>query len=115
MVDWRDARIAELERQLAERDAQLAERDLFGLPRSFGAVIDRQHVRSRALETPFEEAHAYAKRQPVKHADETGWWQKNGRAWLWTVVTPQITVFLVRAKRSSGHHRRAVHRLWSVQ
>lgn len=76
-------------------------RDLFGLPMSVGAVIDSQHVMSRALEAPFDEAHAYAKRQPVKHADETGWWQKNGRAWLWTVVTPLVTVFLVRAQRSS--------------
>jgi transposase len=76
-------------------------RDLFGLPMSVGAVIGSQHVMSRALEAPFDEAHAYAKRQPVKHADETGWWQKNGRAWLWTVVTPLVTVFLVRAQRSS--------------
>lgn len=76
-------------------------RDLFGLPRSVGAVIGSQHVMSRALEAPFDEAHAYAKRQPVKHADETGWWQQNGRAWLWTVVTPLVTVFLVRAQRSS--------------
>jgi transposase len=76
-------------------------RDLFGLPMSVGAVIDSQHAMSHALAGPFDEAHAYAKRQPVKHADETGWWQKNGRAWLWAVVTPLVTVFLVRAKRSA--------------
>jgi len=76
-------------------------RDLFGLPMSVGAVIDSQHAMSCALAGPFDEAHAYAKRQPVKHADETGWWQKNGRAWLWTVVTPLVTVFLVRARRSA--------------
>ena len=46
---------------------------------SVGAVIDSQHAVSRALAGPFDEAHAYAKGQPVKHADETGWWQKNGR------------------------------------
>ena len=76
-------------------------RDLFGLPMSVGAVIDSQHAMGRALAGPFDEAHAYAKGQPVKHADETGWWQKNGRAWLWTVVTPLVTVFLVRSKRSA--------------
>jgi len=76
-------------------------RDLFGLPMSVGAVIASQHAMSDALEGPFDEAHTYAKRQPVKHADETGWWEKNGRAWLWTVVTPLVTVFLVRARRSA--------------
>lgn len=75
--------------------------DLFGLPMSVGAVIDSQHAMSEALEAPFAQAHAYAKRQPVKHADETGWWQRHRRAWLWTVVTPLVTVFLVRPARSA--------------
>lgn len=75
-------------------------RDLFGLPMSVGAVVDSQHAMSRVLEVPFEEAHAYAKKQPVKHADETGWWEKSGRAWLWTVVTPLVSVFLVRRQRN---------------
>jgi transposase len=89
-------------------------RDLFGLPMSVGAVIDSQHGMSRALEAPFEEAQAYAKRQPVKHADETGWWQKNGRAWLWTVVTPLVTVFLVRAHRSTEVARELLGKVTGV-
>ena len=75
--------------------------DLFGLPLSVGAVIDSQHAMSAALQAPFEEAHAYVKKQPVKHADETGWWQRHRRAWLWTVVTPLVSVFLVRSSRSA--------------
>jgi len=30
--------------------------------------------------------------QPA-NVDETGWWQKRQRAWLWTVVTQAVTVF----------------------
>jgi transposase len=34
--------------------------------------------------------------------DETGWWQKQQRGWLWTVVTPVATVFTVALSRAAA-------------
>jgi transposase len=34
--------------------------------------------------------------------DETGWWQKQQRAWLWTAVTPAVTVFTVALSRAAA-------------
>jgi transposase len=34
--------------------------------------------------------------------DETGWWQKRQRAWLWTVVTRAVTVFTIALSRAGS-------------
>jgi transposase len=60
-------------------------RDLFGLPMSVGAVIDRQHVMCRALEAPFEEAHAYGRRS------------QGGVDWNLAAVPRPPTMFAIRA------------------
>jgi transposase len=45
------------------------------------------------------EARASVQTQPAAYADETGWREGRQRAWLWTVVTPWVTVFVVRCSR----------------
>lgn len=77
--------------------------DLFGLRMSIGAVIGCQGAASAAIAGPVAAAHAYVKAQPVKHADETGWREGAGRtkAWLWTVVTPLVVVFMIQARRNA--------------
>ena len=47
------------------------------------------------------EAHAYAQQQEVVHADETGWWERHRRAWLWVLTTALVTVFMVHARRNT--------------
>jgi transposase len=75
-------------------------RDLFGLTISVGAVVGCQQAVSVALETPVEEAKAAIAEAPVKYADETGWREARRRAFLWTVVTGTITIFLIQARRT---------------
>lgn len=78
--------------------------DVFGLPISIGAVVDSQNEVSRALEQPHAEAWAYAQAAPIKNADETSW--REGRtkgranAWLWTLVTSTVTVFMIHRSRA---------------
>src|SRR5207247_8482435 len=53
-----------------------------------------------ALAAVVEAAQAAVLQAPVVNMDETGWWQDKQRAWLWTVVTAELTVF--RIDRSRG-------------
>jgi transposase len=84
---------------------QVAElvRDMFGLPISVGAVVGCQQAASVAIAGPVAEAHAYVKTQAVKYADETGWREgiHRSRAWLWTVVTQHVVVFMIHARRNA--------------
>lgn len=78
--------------------------DVFGLPISVGAVVDCQNEVRRALETPYDEAVAHAQAAPIKNADETSWREGNvkGRAnaWLWTLVTSTVIVFMIHRSRA---------------
>jgi len=38
----------------------------------------------------------------VKNADETSWQQGRERGWLWTAVTPTVTVFVIALGRSTA-------------
>ena len=56
-----------------------------------------------AIAEPVEDARSYVKKQPIKHADETGWREGIGRsrAWLWTVVTTQVVVFMIGCRSAT--------------
>ena len=72
--------------RLTKRQVPELMRDVFGLQMSVGAVIGCQEAASAAVAQTVEDARSYAKQQPVKHADETGWREgaSRSRAWLWT-------------------------------
>jgi len=78
--------------------------DVFGLPISLGAVVGCQKEASGVLEEPYEEALGAAQASPIKNADETSWPEGHGsaqsRAWLWTMVTSHIVVFMIHASRA---------------
>lgn len=89
--------------RLTKRQVPELMRDLFGLQMSVGAVIGCQESASAAIVEAVEDARSYVKQQPVKHADETGWREGVGRsrAWLWTVVTTHVVVFMIHARRNA--------------
>jgi transposase len=77
--------------------------DVFGLPISVGAVVDSQNEVSRGLEAPHTEALEHAQAARIKNADETSWREGNARsakAWLWTLVTSTVIVFMIRKSRA---------------
>ena len=88
---------------LGRRQAAAAMWDLFGVTMSLGAVSSCERATSAALETPVAEAQAYVKKQPVKHADETSWYEgvTRKKVWLWVAFTQRVTVFLIRASRGT--------------
>ena len=75
--------------------------DLWVVEVALGSVSTCEAAVSAALEGPVAEAHAYAQEQEVAHADETGWWERHQRAWLWVLATALVTVFMVHGRRSA--------------
>jgi transposase len=81
-------------------------RDLFGVPMSVGALSACEQAVSAAVAPPVAQAYEYVQQQAeVRHADETGWRERRRRAWLWVVVSPLVTVFMVHAQRSTAAAR----------
>jgi len=100
--------------RLSKRAVPDLMRDVFGLSISVGAIIGCQKIASRALAVPVEEAKAFVAREPIKHADETGWREARRRAWLWTVVTASVTVFMIHTRRNAVAARAILGRVHGV-
>ena len=80
--------------------------DLFGVRMSVGALSACEQAVSGAVAVPVGQAHAYVQqRAAVRHADETGGRERRRRAWLWVMVGPLVTVFMVHAQRSTAAAR----------
>src|SRR3954462_12208037 len=86
--------------RLSRREVRQLLQDLWAVRVSLGAVVRQEQAQSAALAPVLEEARAAVRRAPVVNMDETGWRQEQARAWLWTVVTVELTVF--RIDRSRG-------------
>jgi transposase len=100
--------------RLSKRAVPDLMRDVFGLSISVGAVIGCQKIASRALVVPVEEAKVFVAEAPIKHADETGWREARRRAWLWTVVTATVTVFMIHTRRNAVAARAILGRAHGV-
>jgi transposase len=85
---------------LSKRTTQELLNDLFGLEVGLGTIANLEQATTQAVADPVAEARAYVQRQPTAYADETGWREGRQRAWLWTVVTGLVTVFVIRRSRS---------------
>lgn len=93
--------------RLSKRLVKAMLKDLLGLDMCIGSVSACEKAVSEAVAQPFEQAHQYAQDCAVLYADETSWWQKNIKTWLWVAVAPLVTVFMI----SSGRGREAARKL----
>jgi transposase len=84
---------------ISQRDVAELLAVLFHLDLSLGSVAALEQQVSAAVATPVAEAVAYVQRHAVVNAAETGWREGTQRMWLWTAVTPLVTVFMVLATR----------------
>lgn len=83
--------------------------DLCGVEMSLGSITGCERAVSEAVAVPVEEARRYVEAAAVVNADETGWWEKAKRAWLWVAATSLVAVFMVHANRN-GKAARALLR-----
>jgi transposase len=88
--------------RLSRREVRQLLQDLWAVRVSLGAVVRQEQVQSAALMPVVEEARAGVQRADVVNMDETGWRQEQHRAWLWTVVTAELTVFRIDRSRSGA-------------
>jgi transposase len=70
-------------------------------PLCVGSVDGLCQTTADAVATPVAEVTALLAATPVANADETGWRQAGQTRWLWTVVTPLATVFVIASSRGS--------------
>ena len=75
-------------------------RDCFGVEISLGAISRVERQVSTVLVRPVQEAQAHVANARVVHVDETGWFIRALRAWMWTAVTARVAVFMIRRSRS---------------
>jgi transposase len=65
-------------------------------------VVRQEQAQSAALAPVMEEARAAVQEAAVVNMDETGWREDKQRAWLWTAVTAELTVFLIHRSRGGA-------------
>jgi transposase len=89
------------EYRMSKRAIEELVEDFFEVPISLGSIANLEQATSEALEAPVAEVAEAIREQPVVHADETGWYERSKRAWLWIAVAAQMALFLVRNNRSA--------------
>jgi transposase len=88
--------------RLSRREVQRVLVDLWDITLSLGAVLRQERAESAALAPVVAEVQTAVQEAGVVNVDETGWRQEKQRAWLWTAVTPTLTVFLIDRTRGSA-------------
>ncbi len=86
--------------RLSRREVRQLVQDLWAVRLSLGAVVRQEQAQSVVLAPIVEKVRAVVQEAAVANIDETGWGEDKQRAWLWTVVTADLTVF--RIDRSRG-------------
>jgi transposase len=87
--------------RMSKRAIEELVEDFFGVPIALGSVVNLEQATSQAIEAPVAEVARAIREQPVVHADETGWYERSKRAWLWVAVTATMALFLIRARRGA--------------
>ena len=94
----------------SHRQVQGILREGFGIELSRGSINRMRQEVSQAVAPAVAQAQEYVQQQPVVHCDETGFAQGNQdgqnpdqrRGWLWVLVSPLVSVFVVALSRSQA-------------
>jgi len=87
--------------QLSKRKIENMLEDFFGVEIALGTVANLEQATSEAIAAPVEEVAQAIQKEPIVHADETGWYERSKRAWLWAAVTASLALFLIRRSRGA--------------
>jgi transposase len=85
--------------QMSKRQVECLVEDFFGIPIALGSISNLEQATSEAIAAPVEQIAQAITKEPVVHADETGWYERGRRAWLWGAVSATMAFFVVRASR----------------
>jgi transposase len=87
--------------RMSKRGIEELVEDFFDVPISLGSITNLEQATSEAIAAPVEEVARVIREEPVVHADETGWYERSKRAWLWVAVAAHMALFLIRASRGA--------------
>jgi transposase len=93
--------------RMSKRMVQTFCADVLGVSVCAGQVCASETATAAAAEPIVQELREYVRSQPA-NVDETGWWQRRQRGWLWAVVTKAVTVFTIALTRAGSVARRLV-------
>lgn len=68
---------------------------------SVGSVCNIHHLAGAILAKPYESIREQTLRQSALHADETSWYRKGKRHWLWIVTGREYACFTINPSRSA--------------
>lgn len=102
--------LASVEYRQSHRQVQGMLREGFGIELSRGSISRARQEVSESVAAAVEQAHAYVQQQPAVHCDETSFTQGNQdghnpnqrQGWLWVLVSPLVSVFMVALSRSQA-------------
>ncbi len=94
--------------RLSKRLARAALADLLGLSVSTGMVSKAERRADTVTAGPVAEVARAIATSPALNGDETGWRQGHKRAWLWTAVGQEMTLFQIDCTRGADALRRLV-------
>jgi transposase len=86
--------------RLSKRLAASLCSEVLGVPLAVGEVCRVEQTVTQALEAPVQEARTYVQMHDA-NVDETTWWERVRRGWLWVAVTQWVSVFVIRASRGA--------------
>ena len=87
--------------RMSKRASEELIEDVFGVPIALGSVTNLEHATSEALAAPVAEIARALPCEPIVHMDETGWFERGKRAWLWLAVTARMALFAIRRSRGA--------------
>jgi transposase len=88
--------------RLSRREVRQLLQDLWAVRVSLGAVVRQEQAQSAVLAPIVEAARVAVQEAAVVNMDETGWRQEQQRAWLWTAVTAELTLFSIHRSRGGA-------------
>ncbi len=74
--------------------------NVLGISLAVGEVCKIEQTVKHALRPAVQQARAYVQSQDAT-VDEMPWKEQARRRWLWTVVTPQVSVFFIASSRGA--------------
>ena len=87
---------------ISRRDSKEMLSTLFHLDISLGSIPAQERRVSQALIEPVTEAGDFVRRQPSANVDETSWYERSDKQWMWVAGTPLVTFFQIMDSRSQA-------------
>lgn len=87
---------------ISRRDSKEMLSTLFHLDISLGSIPAQERRISQALIEPVMEAGDFVRRQPSANVDETSWYERSDKQWMWVAGTPLVTFFQIMDSRSQA-------------